>query len=275
MDYIKAIKMRESIRSYKKTTIKPKDMVKIKQLVDQEYSVPFGNDIRFEIIDFINTNETIGTYGIIKNAQVFIAGITNNSDESMLDFGYAFEELILKLTLLNIGTCWLGGTFKRKDFKNKITTNENEFFPCITPIGYPKNKKRIIDHLMRRFAGSDHRKEWTELFFYKNFDNQLNKKDCESLRQPLAMVRRSPSASNKQPWRILVSEDYKEVHFFIKRDKKYKSTFEYDIQLIDLGIAMNHFGKSCEQLKISGTWDRQHNMNNFNPFEYVSTFKID
>jgi nitroreductase len=275
MDYIKAITRRESIRSFKNKSIQPQTMKAIKACLAQDYSVPFGHAIRFELIDINQNNGMIGTYGIIKNAQGFIAGMTHNTNQSMLDFGYAFEELILQLTCLDIGTCWLGGTFKIKDFNNTITLAENEIIPCISPIGFAKNKKRLLDRLMRRFAGSDDRKAWSDLFFYQTFDTPLDPTQCQSLKKPLEMLRRSPSASNRQPWRILVTEDCQKVHFFIKRDKQYKKTFDYDIQLIDIGIAMNHFEKSAKQLGLVGQWTIESTPKDVEPFEYVTTYIFD
>ena len=54
----------------------------------------------------------------------------------------------------------------------------------------------------------------------------------------LESVRFAPSAVNKQPWRIVVSG--KAAHFYVKHDKGF-TTPDYDIQKIDLGIALFNF----------------------------------
>ena len=51
-------------------------------------------------------------------------------------------------------------------------------------------------------------------------------------------MRLAPSAVNKQPWRIVI--DGKNAHFYVKHDKGY-TTPEYDLQVIDVGIALYHF----------------------------------
>ena len=64
------------------------------------------------------------------------------------------------------------------------------------------------------------------------------------------MVRLGPSASNKQPWRILV-EDHG-VHFYEKKTPRYSDTFPYDIQRLDLGIAACPFHLGALERNLHG-----------------------
>ena len=74
------------------------------------------------------------------------------------------------------------------------------------------------------------------------------------------MVRLGPSASNKQPWRILKLGPV--WHFYLHRTRKYPSpAFKLlinaaDLQRIDLGIAMAHFELSAAQNQLPGKWER-------------------
>ncbi len=61
-----------------------------------------------------------------------------------------------------------------------------------------------------------------------------------STREKLEYVRMAPSASNKQPWRIVMDVNG-EAHFFIERTPKYGHALGYDIQMIDMGIALSHY----------------------------------
>ena len=76
---------------------------------------------------------------------------------------------------------------------------------------------------------------------------------------PLEMVRWAPSASNKQPWRIVRIGDA--WHFFLQRTKGYgKGTLLFrmlrlaDLQRVDIGIAMCHFELTARSLGLSGRW---------------------
>jgi nitroreductase len=72
------------------------------------------------------------------------------------------------------------------------------------------------------------------------------------------MVRLAPSASNKQPWRVVQQEG--RFHFFLQRTKNYPSpVFNQilklsDLQRIDIGIAMSHFQLSLTAVGLMGKW---------------------
>ena len=57
-------------------------------------------------------------------------------------------------------------------------------------------------------------------------------------------VRWAPSAANMQPWRIV--KDKNQYHFYLEHTRSYTSTVEWDVQKIDLGIALCHFLSVCE-----------------------------
>ena len=82
--------------------------------------------------------KTLGTYGFIKGASVFIVGAVAKGEWAMEDYGYCMEKNILAATHLGLGTCWLGGTFNRSASASRISKRDDEVIPAITPVGYPK-----------------------------------------------------------------------------------------------------------------------------------------
>lgn len=64
------------------------------------------------------------------------------------------------------------------------------------------------------------------------------------------MTRLAPSASNKQPWRIVKSGN--DFHFFEYRTPGHSVRFEYDIQRIDMGIAACHFHLAAIEKDLRG-----------------------
>jgi nitroreductase len=104
---------------------------------------------------------------------------------------------------LGLGTCWLGGTFNRSDYSNFWGKDKQLVVPAITPTGYPQQSKSFRDNIIRWQAKSDSRKPWNELFFDSNFNNPLSDTSAGAFRTPLEMLRKAPSASNKQPWRVV------------------------------------------------------------------------
>jgi nitroreductase len=208
---IDVIKLRHSVRTY--STEKLSDELKQKLLsYAREIKGPFDAKVRIELIDELKTaekgNAKIGTYGIIKGAKAYIAGVVEKGDKNLEQLGYCLEKLVLYGTSLGLGTCWLGGTFKKSEFSKVVNLRENEILPIVTPIGFEANKKSIVESIMRRAAGSDNRKTWNELFYNGNFETSMDEKAAGNYAPALEMVRLAPSASNKQPWRIVKQDNY-------------------------------------------------------------------
>lgn len=250
------IKQRTSIRTYIPKPIDPKKKEELINLLKSEIDSPFETKIRFELLEMDSKNNVngkkMGTYGMIKGANTYIIGITNKSNKNIEHYGYIFEKMILLITSLGLGTCWLGGTFNRSNVGDMITLLENEFIPAITPVGNSHKKRRKFESLLRTSIGANNRKSWNQLFFYKDFDNELSIKEAGVYKTPLEMLRLAPSASNKQPWRILKDDAY--YHFYLSRNAGYGKILPYDIQCLDIGIAMCHFDLTSKEQGLSGKW---------------------
>lgn len=261
MTILETIKKRKSIRTFENQVIRTEDLEFLNNYLKSYDPIgPFGNKI---ILSEMRNQNQLGTYGIIKRPQMYIAGICDHTDQGLLDFGYIFEAFILAATEQGLGTCWMAGTFKRKDLLNDITMNENQLLPAITPLGYPE-KSRLFENLMRGYVKADKRKTLEEILFstsFKPIKNNLYPEAYES-------VRLGPSASNKQPWRIIQDNDL--VHFYLDYSDKYNEALSFKVQLIDMGIAMYHFEKVLNK---TGIWS-QEDPKLETQFRYISTYTL-
>lgn len=248
------IKKRKSSRTY---TDKPVEIIKkeqIFQFIANLKKPPFNSAARFEMVDLDLhfTGKVSGTYGVIKGAETFIAGIVGKGPGDMEDVGYLFERIILFATAIGLDTCWMGASFSRELFAEKITLNPEETLPVVSPIGYRADRRSLMDLVFHMSAGSKNRKSWPEIFFYRTFHESLEKSSAGALEMPFEMVRLAPSAVNKQPWRLVADDNA--VHFFLKRTAGFKSMFAMDLQRIDMGIAMCHFELAADVACKSGLW---------------------
>jgi nitroreductase len=233
---------------------------------------PFGNALRFELIDLTEAEraelKSLGTYGVIKGASLFIAGAVVKGARAMEDYGFGMERNILFATTLGLGTCWLGGTLNRAGFARKIALTPDEQMPAITPVGYPAEKRSLTDRAFRFMAKSDRRKPWAELFFDGRPGNPLAKENAGAQGEALEAVRIGPSASNRQPWRIVCEGT--SCHFFLARTPGYdKMLGEIRLQEVDMGIALCHFELAASELGIGGSWQQVKTGCNTRTWEYV------
>lgn len=251
-----AVKKRYSVRNYSDQSVEEDKRIAIRNFIDS-ISNPFGDKVDFHFLDKVDINDDkiLGTYGVIKGAKKYIGATIELEHMSLEALGYELEVVILYLAHLGLGTCWLGGTFNRKGFAKALNIGENDAFPIITPYGYPATKKHIKEIAMRKLIKADQRKEWNQLFFKNDFNSPLTKEDAGYLEFPLEMVRLGPSASNKQPWRVLLIDNV--CHFYEYKEPGYSDIFPYDIQRIDMGIAAAHFDLAVKEKGILGNFDNK------------------
>lgn len=215
------------------------------------------------------SQKALGTYGVISGAPSYIVGILDKQEKKEPEFGYLFEKIVLMATDLGLQTCWLGGTFKQSDFQQITGITDNEYIPIVSPVGTQKEKPRLLESAMRAMAGSDNRKPWQELFFEGDVSTPLTEQKAGHYAVPLEMVRLGPSASNKQPWRII--KENQSFHFFLCRTKGYGVT-QYDMQKNDLGIAQCHFELAAKELGLKGGWQKNDVTNKPEEWECIVTW---
>jgi nitroreductase len=268
------IKKRVSCRTYKEGPMKESDQQKLIDFLLTNVQGPFGNRVRFELVDLAAKEreevKTLATSGFIKGASMFIVGAVAKGDRSMEDYGYCMEKNILVATHLGLGTCWLGGTFNRSASASKIKKRDDEVIPAITPVGYPKDRKSIMDSAVRFFAKSNSRKAWEELFSCGDTRSPLARTIAGAYALPLECVRLGPSASNRQPWRVVREKENDVFHFYISRTPGYAERYpDVSLQDVDMGIAMCHFEVALQEMKLKGSWQNVQSAPPQRGLEYI------
>ena len=256
------IRQRYSCRSYNDESVQEIHQQVLREFLDTQQIGPFGTNTRFELVaanqDDRQSLKGLGTYGFINNPAGFIIGALEQGPKNLEDYGYLLENIILKATEIGLGTCWLGGSFTKSSFAKKISLREKETIPAVVSIGYDEEKKGRNGQIRKYMSGA-RRLPAEQLFFEESFNNSLSRDTVGEYAEPIEMVRWAPSASNKQPWRIVRINDA--WHFYLQRTKGYgKGTLIFnilrlaDLQRVDIGIAMCHFELTSRELGLKGSW---------------------
>lgn len=255
------IERRYSCRTYRTTPIAADTQARLVDFLHDHPAGPFGNTVRMTLLAATEADRQalkgLGTYGFIRGATGFIAGaVAEGAPYTLEDFGYVMERVVLFATALDLGTVWLGGTFTKSRFAEQMALQVGEMLPAVVATGYEADDTRFWDKLIRRGANADRRKPWEELFYAGGFDQTLDREAAGAYSTVLAMVRQAPSASNKQPWRVV--REGARWHFYLQRSKRYAPRNNIlgvaDMQRIDMGIAMCHFALMAEELGLVGAW---------------------
>ena len=228
------IRNRRSVRSFAGEPLRQEDAARILAFAN-ELDNPYELQIEWKLLDRKNENLSVP---VITGTDTYIAGKMQRTAHAEEAFGYTFEKVVLFAQSLGVGTTWIAGTMDRKAFEHAMHLSENEVMPCVSPLGYPAEKMSLRETMMRKGVKADSRLDFEKLFFDGSIEKPLSAENAGELRLPLEMVRLSPSAVNGQPWRVICCGD--RVHFYEKRGKGMASG-TWDIQKIDMGIALCHF----------------------------------
>jgi hypothetical protein len=283
-----AIQKRVSIRTYDGKPLSADEEKAIRASFAEAVPGPFGAVPRFLLAlrDELEAGEgegakgrvKIGTYGMIVGPRAFIAGVVEKRPFACVDFGYSLEGIVLRATELSLGTCWLGGAFGRGAIASALKAGSNEFVPATTPIGHAAERRSLQDKLVHRGAGVTSRKEPAELFFSAGATGALEPlTDAGRWAEVLEAVRRGPSASNKQPWRLVVDRrgGKEALHLVMHEDERYNNMLgDVKLQELDMGIAMRHVEVAAEAFGIRGSWKRleAEPLELLKPQRYIATF---
>jgi nitroreductase len=260
--FAEVVRRRRSCRKYEKTPLADEARRSLTDFLATNRNGPLGGQARFMLVAATAGDRAalrgLGTYGLIDGAAGFIVGAVERGSGDLEDYGYLMERAILRATDLGLGTCWLGGSFSKSGFARRIGLTEGELLPAVAAVGYPVDDGSSRDRI-RWMAGSNFRRPPEELFFDAAFGAPLSATAAGAYAAPLEMVRWAPSASNRQPWRIV--RTLTGWHFHLARTKGYgKGTLVFsllrlaDLQRVDMGIAMCHFELAAREAGLDGSW---------------------
>lgn len=238
------IKMRHSVRNYDNTGISKEVKEKLEAYLDEinNSTGVFGGKVRIKLVQKDDGDKEIklGTYGVIKGANYYLAVAYKKGSYDLEDLGFLFEKVILYCTSLGLGTVWIGGTFNKGNFARAMELKEDEILPIVSPVGIEGETKSILARVFGN--NTNKRKDFTQIFFNENFDTPLTYEEAKDYNEVLEMVRIAPSAMNKQPWKIL--KDGNNYHIY--------SEGKSEANRIDMGICMCHFYLSAKEKGLKG-----------------------
>ena len=268
MNIFETIHERRSVRTFDGTPLRAQDTEQILAFAESAEN-PYRIPITWKLM---HAKETGLSSAVIVGEDAFLAGKLQRVPFAEEAFGYTFERFVLFAASIGVGTTWIAGTMDRSAFEKAVGLTQNEVMPCVSPLGYPAKKMSLRETLMRKGVKADSRLPFETLFFNTSFERPLSPESAGKLKDVLEAVRLAPSAVNKQPWRAVVCDDC--VHFYEKRSKALRED-AWDIQKIDMGIALCHFALAAEEAGIPHTFlIKDPGLETAADTEYIATYQL-
>jgi nitroreductase len=217
----------------------------------------------------------IGSYGR-NNAPHFIIAVSKTGKWMGENTGFMLEQLVLKLTEMGIGTCWIGGFFGREKIKKIVDVAEGEEVWIVISFGYPSREDRsgFMNTGMRKLLGFSKRKTLEDIASHKKWGTDVSQflpshKTMESL---LEGARTAPSAANRQPCRYVADEGT--IAVFVKRPGG--EGHMGHMAGMDTGIALSHIYLLSAEAGIDGHFTQEDEVearySSPSGYQYVTTY---
>lgn len=229
-EYIKAIEMRRSRRSYRPYAL-DEDTV----------------DVVCEIVDIINKKANLD-FRFIKDAtpafKLFsgkfsaIAMCGDDTEKTRIKCGYYGETIVLQCVYHGLGTCWVTGTYDENKILERLNLPKSIRLYGLIVVGNVKDSLSTKEKIMYNVTHK------------KNKPYQQMFEVCDEKLPPyyefaMKMVEKGPSSTNSRP-----------VHFRYENGVISGYVDEpYSDKSIDFGIAQLHFCLGAASKGVKGEWD--------------------
>ena len=264
----KIISQRKSVRTFDGRRLEQQDLDRLAEYI-KSIENPFQVPVTLRVLD---GKEQKLSSPVVVGTDLYVGGKVKRMPRAEEALGYSFEKFVLFATAMGVGTVWLAATIDRPAFEKAMEVGKDEVMPVVSPIGYAAEKRSMREKLMRKGLNADERLPFEELFYKTDFSQPLKKGGAGKFEEPLEMVRIAPSATNKQPWRVVL--DGEKVHFYEKKTKGYAKETTGDIQKVDLGIALCHFELSAGENGIAGVFvDQNPHIDHEDDMEYILSYE--
>ncbi|MBZ9606914.1 nitroreductase family protein [Clostridium estertheticum] len=230
---IQAINLRKSIRNYKDKKISGEHLQEIKTIIND--AKPLFDNIPMEVLLIEDGEKITDTFkGLISKytkvkAPHYLAFTSEIKESHLENIGFIGEEIVLKLTELGIGTCWLGSAIKQELFKTIFKVKDKQSYIILVAFGYPTSQLKPVVN----------RKRFDKIKLVTGaYENQY-----ETIIQSLIDA---PSAINSQPWKLSINNNKFDL-YLDNRNILTKKMLK-DTNRIDMGIGLSHLYNSAIEL---------------------------
>ncbi len=242
MELYDSIFRRKSIRNYSEKKISLEKLRRINNYTENLNSLTDDFVREINILDREKIDKAvsglIADFGKVE-APHYITVSVETEGNYLENLGFQLEFLVLKLTSMGIGTCWLGSHFDEDTLRGILDVERDRRIPAIIALGYPDK-----ENAFRNTPEQASRKKISEIMINET------EKISKGWEKILNAARLAPSAMNGQPWRYEIFDEG--VHQFIDTEggivKKLAKKFGNlrEMNHIDAGVALSHIKVAAE-----------------------------
>jgi len=255
-DLYAAILSRRSVRRYAQEPLDSETLAQVQHLAESARPlVPTNHMIVGRRDDLIRQDlvTLLGGYGRLITPPHALAPYIVGDRYLLTDLGYRVEQVVVRMTALGIGSCYIGALPKEEEIRRRLDIPSGGRIGAFVVFGRPAESLtgQSFNRLLRTALGRTREPELSRFFFQDSPDNPAQ--PPEALRPLILAAARAPSACNAQPWRFLWHAD-RLVLFVTRNNPKYGDGRSEEYCLYDGGIAMANMMLAMEAQGMTGQW---------------------
>lgn len=229
-EYIKAIDMRRSRRTYRARPL-DEDMEKVVRSLVDIINEKAG-------LHMIFIKDPTPAFKLFTGKFSAIALCGDDSEKTRIKCGYYGETIVLQCVYHGLGTCWVSGTYDENKILEMIKIDKKTRLYGLIVVGNVKNSLSAKEKIMYNIT---HKKSKPYQKMIEVCDEKLPPYYVEAMK----LVEKAPSSVNERP-----------VHF--RYENGVMSAYvdaPYSEKSIDFGIAQLHFCLGAASMGVKGEWD--------------------
>lgn len=227
-EYIKAMDMRCSRRTFRATPLSSETMQVIKDLVDY-VNKKAG-------LNFVFMEDGRFAFNLFSGMMSLIAVCGPDTVPAREACGYYGETIVLQCAFHGIGTCWVG-TYNENKVLERLDLPPKTRLYCVIAVGNVAEKKSFKEKLI---YNSTHKKNKPYQKMFEVCDEKLPDHIVFAMKQ----VEKAPSSVNRRPVKFRYENGVVSASV----------TDPYSDKSIDFGIAQLHFQLGMSAKGIKGEW---------------------
>lgn len=258
-DLYQAILARRSVRRYDKNLLDRDILGQIQTIASgvpplvpvNRFEAP-ARDVQPEE----NLVESLGGYGRILTPPHYLVPYIVGEEHPLVDLGYRVEQIAVRLTLMGVGTCYVGSLRREAEVRERFSLPAKARIGAFLAFGWPSTalSGRTFNTLMRRTVRATSKLPAARIFFQDTFE--APSAPPTTLARLVEAARHAPSAVNAQPWRFLWrAHEPNRLHLFVtKNNLRYGRGSGAAYRLYDGGICMGNVALALDALGMAGRW---------------------
>lgn len=252
-----ALLERRSVRRYSPRPPEPEKLSAAAALIPELQPLVPDNRFRCELRPIPTASDTlaaaIGSYARIISAPWLALPGIRGENRLLEDCGYRLEQLVIGLTRLGLGTCWIGALTSESKTAQTLGVEPGWRVPAVIVFGYPDTGLvgRSVNQLYRGVIGAPNRLPYEKFVFAERFGQPAT--PAPQTEYVLAALRCSPSAGNARPWRVILRGD--RMFYCVDTAAGFYRRYRCDYPLLDGGIGMASVTLALRSLGQPAEWE--------------------